>query len=323
MDGLSGTAGNGAERGPPSPHRVDGQTGVAPRPGLLASPQARYEATFFGRFQVTLGDQALDEQTWRRKGVRTLLKWLLLNPGERFGVGQLCGLLWPERDAIRAANSFHVTLHYLRRGLEPDLGRGAASMFVRNDRKQHYWLEFGDRWWTDVLEVGALSRAGREAERQREAGRAIECYEKVLRYYALTFLPEDIYDDIFEPYRSEHDRGHAHTLKRLMRLYLQDNQLPSAHAVALRALAIDPFAEEAVRTLVMVYLSQGDSAAAVRQLDELFQVMARDLGCAPNDELRALRQAIQSGDLRSLPPRTAMGRATPRLPILPQVTWRS
>ncbi len=262
------------------------------------------------------GDRALDERTLRRNGVRTLLKWFLLNPGERFGIGQLCGLLWPDRDTIRAVNNFHVTLHYLRRGLEPGLGRGAASTFVRNDRMQHYWFESGDRWWTDVLEVGALSRAGREAERQGEAGRAIECYEEVLRYYELIFLPEDIYDDIFEPYRSEHDRGHAHVLNRLMRLYLQDNQHPSAHAVALRALAIDPYAEEAVRTLVMVHLSQSDAAAAVRQLDELFQVMARDLGCAPNDELRTLRQAIQSGDLRSLPPRTVMGLTRGRRPLL-------
>ena len=146
-----------------------------------------------------------------------------------------------------------------------------------------------------------------------EAGRAIECYEKVLRYFELTFLPEDIYDDIFEPYRSEHDRGDAHMLNRLMRLYLHDNQLPTAHAVALRALACDPYAVEAVKTLVMVYLSQGDTAAAVRpSLHELSQVMARHRGCAPNDELRTLRQAIQSGDLRSMPPGTAMGPAAYR-----------
>jgi DNA-binding SARP family transcriptional activator len=261
-----------------------------------------YRAAFFGHFQVDLPDGPLGQQVLRRNGVRTLLKWFLLNPGERFSTGQLCGLLWPDRDVARAANGFHVTLHYLRRGLEPGLPRGAVSSFVASDHG-HYWFELGGRWWTDALEVAGLASAAEEAERRGDPAGSIVCHERALGYYELTFLPEDIYDDNFESYRSAYQQGHVRTLDALMRLYLDEDRLASAHALALQALAADPYAEAAVKTLVLVHLGQGDPAAAVRRLDELSQVLDRDLGAAPGNELRRLGQAIRSGHLRSLPPR--------------------
>lgn len=275
--------------------------GDLPRPDRAARADADYWASFFGRFQVTRHGEALDERVLRRNGVRTLMKWFLLNPGERFSISQLCGLLWPDRDAGRAANNFHVALHHLRRGLEPGLARGAGSSFVRSDRG-HYWFEFGGRWRTDALEVAALLDDAEQAERRSETVRAIECYERALGYYDLTFLPEDIYEDIFALYRHAHEQDHSRTLNALMRLYLHENRLAGAHALALRALAADPYAEAAVQTLVTVHLRQGDTAAALRQLHELFEVLARDLGAAPGAELRRLRQAIQSGELNSVPP---------------------
>src|SRR5579883_2352706 len=82
---------------------------------------ARYNAFFFGPFHVTRDEQPLGEPTWRRNKAKTLLKWFLLNPGDLFSVEQLSHVFWPEVAPKIAASNLHVTLHYLRRVLEPDL----------------------------------------------------------------------------------------------------------------------------------------------------------------------------------------------------------
>jgi DNA-binding SARP family transcriptional activator len=240
----------------------------------------------------------LGDLSGRRGSVRTLLKWFLLNPSDRVSASSLCEMLWPGREPARASNNLHVTLHYLRHALEPDLAKGARSRFLRHDRHQQYWFEMGGDWWTDVLEVRELARAGAAAESDGDIGRAIELYDRVTNYHELSFMPEDVYDDTFADYRRQQDQAHGEALRHLMRLYARVNQLPSAHAVALRALQLDPYDEQAVKTLVMVRLSDGNVAAAARQLDGFFDTLERDLGRRPDSELVNLRSALRSGDFQ-------------------------
>lgn len=275
-----------------------GAPGAEPALAHEVQPDAPYEATFFGRFAVRCAQHPLGELSGRRGSVRTLLKWFLLNPSVRVSASSLCEMLWPGREPARASNNLHVTLHYLRHALEPDLARGARSRFLRHDRHQQYWFEMGGDWWTDVLEVRELARAGAAAEAEGEIGRAIELYDRVANYHQLSFLPEDVYDDTFADFRHQQDQAHRESLRHLMRLYARVNQRPSVHAVALRALQLDAYDEQALKMLVMVRLSDGNAAAAARQLDGFFETLERDLGRGPDSELANLRSALRSGEFQ-------------------------
>ena len=245
-----------------------------------------------------------------------LLKWFLLNPGRRVSTEDLCALFWPGRRKKSATNNLHVNLNHLRHALEPSLPPGFSSTFIRSSQRNYYWFDPGNSWWTDILEVQALSATAGDADRRGETTRAIALYDQVVGYYRLTFLPEDVYEDAFTPYRQEHDLAHAHYLNRLMQLHLRTCQLPKALSCAMDMMCIDPYCREAVKTIVKVHTRQGNIAGAVRQLDNFFRTLEHDIGITPDNELLALRDSLT---LNCQVPH--QGNVTPRAFRIPVPPW--
>jgi DNA-binding SARP family transcriptional activator len=258
----------------------------------LSQSHARYKAYFFGPFRITLDEQPLGEPTWRRNKAKALLKWFLLNPGELFSIDQLSRLFWSDSTGKVAASNVHVALHYLRRVLEAELAPGGASTFIRHNRHNYYWFDLHDVWWTDVFDVQHISTLAQQAERDGKLSRAIEFSRQLLAYYSLTFLPEDIYEDIFSPYRRQHDYAHTQLLIHLVQLYTQASQLDDAFSCALDILSMDPYSEDAVKMLVQIHLLEGNTTGAIRQLDAFQGFLKEDLGIEPGKELLTLRRRI-------------------------------
>lgn len=253
---------------------------------------ARYKAYFFGPFRLIRNEQALGEPTWRRNKAKALLKWFLLNPGDLFSVEQLSKLFWPDIAPRVAASNLHVTLHYLRHVLEPDLPSGGLSTFIRRNRYNYYWFDLHDIWWTDIFDIQYLSTSAKEAERKAEISRAIALNCQLISYYSLTFLPEDIYEDIFSPYRRQYEYAYTQLLEHLMQLYIKNYRFEDALSYALHTLAMDPYNESAVKTIVHVHLQQGNTTGALRQLDEFETTLKQDMGIEPGKELLTLRRSI-------------------------------
>jgi DNA-binding SARP family transcriptional activator len=253
---------------------------------------ARYKASFFGPFRVLRDEQPLGEPTWRRNKAKGLLKWFLLNPGDLFSVEQLSKLFWSETTPKIAASNLHVTLHYLRHVLEPDLASGSPSTFIRRNRYNYYRFELNDMWWTDIVDVRYLSANAKEAEQAGNFSRAITLYGRLISYYNLTFLPEDIYEDTFSPYRRQHEYAYIELLEHLMRLYIQADRLDDALSCALRTLATAPYNENAVKIMVHVHLHQGNTTGALRQLDAFEDLLREEMGIEPGKELLILRKTI-------------------------------
>lgn len=253
---------------------------------------ARYKAFLFGPFRITRDEQPLGEANWRRNKAKMLLKWLLLNPGDLFSVEQLSKLLWPDIAVTAAANNLHVILHYLRHVLEPELASGSTSTFIHRNRHNYYWFDFHDVWWTDVSDIQYLSAYAKEAERQGEIARTITLSRQLISYYNQGFLPEDIYEDIFSPYRHQHDYAYTQLLEHTMKLYIQLNQLDEALSCALQILSLDPYSENAIKTIVHIYLRQGNTTGALRQIDNFQHFLKQDLGIEPGEDIFTLRNTI-------------------------------
>lgn len=261
---------------------------------LYSSSQshARYKAYFFGPFRITRDEQPLGEPTWRRNKAKALLKWFLLNPGDLFSIDQLSSLFWPDIAGKIAVSNLHVTLYYLRHVLEPELTAGCHSTFIRRNRHNYYWFDLHNVWWTDIFAVLHLSTSAKEAEGKGELSKAIALYSQLISYYSLIFLPEDIYEDIFSPYRRQHDYAYTQALERLMQLYIRVGQLDDALSCALHMLSMDPYSENAVKTMVSIHLQQGNTTGAIRQLDAFQQCLREELGIEMGKELFTLRNSI-------------------------------
>ena len=69
-----------------------------------------------GPLQVFAGDRAIDSAAWGSARPRELLVYLMMHPDGR--TKEQVGLaFWPEASAAQLRNSFHVTLHRLRKAL--------------------------------------------------------------------------------------------------------------------------------------------------------------------------------------------------------------
>lgn len=253
---------------------------------------ALYKAYLFGPFRVTHAEQPLGEPTWRRNKAKALLKWFLLNPGELFSVEQLSKLFWPGSHMKVAASNLHVTLHYLRHVLEPSLTSGQLSTFIHRNRYNYYWFDLHDKWWTDVNDVRYLSAQAKEAEHHGNLSRALLLYGQLVAYYKLTFLPEDIYEDVFSSYRRQHEYAAIQLLEHLMQLSARMGRFDEALSSALYTLSIDPYNEKAVKTLVHVHLHQGNTTGALCQLNEFEQMLQQEMGIQPGKDMIALRHSI-------------------------------
>jgi DNA-binding SARP family transcriptional activator len=256
---------------------------------------SRYQAYFFGPFRVTLDGQSLGELSWRRNKAKALLKWFLLSPGDLFALEQLGRLFWPNVTPKSAMSNLHVTIHYLRHMLEPELAPGRPSTFIRRNRHNYYWFELNDVWWTDVLETQHLSTLIKEAERCKEMSRAIALSRQLISYYKQKFLPEDVYEDIFSAHRRQHDYAYTQLLKQLIQFYMHTDQLDEALSCAFQILSsVDPYSEEAVKTIVHIHLRQENTTGAIRYLDNFQSFLKQDLGIEPGEELLKLRRYILS-----------------------------
>ncbi len=256
-------------------------------------PQEPFRAWLFGPFRVVRGSTEIADQAWTRKSARTLLKWFLLNPGRPFTVYELCDVLWPNGNAKSAAKNLHVTLHYLRRVLDPDSPRRSPSRFVRTDETGRYWFD-ENLWWTDIGEVDWLWRSVQASAERDDHDAAIATLLQLVDHYGRGFLPEELYEDAFTHFRDLHDRKHDEALHALLKLYSDLGRRYEVLAFAQRILDRDPYSECAVTALVEVHLAQGNLAAAMSELDRFVHTLKDDLGTQPSPRVVALRRRLSS-----------------------------
>ncbi|WP_369212138.1 AfsR/SARP family transcriptional regulator [Streptomyces flavofungini] len=269
---------------------MDQSPGAATTP--LSTARHEYEAWLFGPFRVHRQGAPLGDPRGGRAAARTLLKWFLLNPGQEFRDRELAEVLWPGGTGNRA-NRLHVTQHSLRRVLEPELASRQPSRFIRSDPNGRYWFEPADCWWTDADDVALVTRSARAAHRAGDTATATECYERLLAYYDRGFLPEEVYQDAFAPFRAVHEHGHEETLLHLLRLHRRAGHLYEGLTCAMRVLDRDPYSEEAATAAVEIHLEQGSLTGAVSQLEQFVRTLSEDLGVAPSPRLLALRERVR------------------------------
>jgi len=258
----------------------------------VLEPPLRFQAWLFGPFRVLRDGAEIADPAWRRASARTLLKWFLLNPCHRFSAAELCETLWAGRSRTESLNKLHVTLHHLRRVLEPDLPGRRPSSFIRTGENGRYWFDPLDCWWTDVGEMERLWRSARARSERGDPDVVIATLHRLLDYYSQGFLPEELYEDAFARFRDAHERRHDETLQALLKLYGDMGRRYEVLTCAQRMLDRDPYSECAVTALVESYLEQGNRAAAISELDRFVRLLNDDLGVQPSRRLMALRERM-------------------------------
>lgn len=256
--------------------------------------QATYRAYLFGPFRLFCGDQPVGELMQRRNKARMILKWFLLNPGKLGSADEFIDLFWPEISSDKALGNFHVTMHYLRRMLEPALGARQESSFIHRKPNNFYWFQMDENWWMDTSNLEMLLERAREYDIRGDYRRAAYYYRKAATYCSQGLLPEDESEEWLIPYRARHKHTYTQVLMRLIQLYTQWNEFEDVLEYAYQSILSDPYSEIAIQAIVDAHLQQGNITIAQNRLDSFWSSLHSDLGLRPNKEFYRLRERIRA-----------------------------
>jgi predicted ATPase/DNA-binding SARP family transcriptional activator len=227
-----------------------------------------------GPLQVFVSDRAVDAAAWGSARPRELLVYLLMHPEGR--TKEQVGLaFWPEASAPQLRNSFHVTLHRLRKAL------GGAD-----------WVALeGDRYRVDpalVAEFDAESfeREVREATQALKRGEAdtVVRLERALERYRGDLLDGEPVGDWYMEHRDRLQRMYVDALMLLGRRYEAEERHGKASEAYGRVLARDELHEEALLALLRCEAAGGNRSQALRIYRRFADKMRAELDAEPSAE---------------------------------------
>jgi TolB-like protein/DNA-binding SARP family transcriptional activator/Tfp pilus assembly protein PilF len=232
----------------------------------------RWRVNLLGRFELRAPD-GREIALGARKSI-ALLALLAAAPGQRLSRDRLAVLLWEDMPDAQARGNLRQLLAATRRPapfLEADGGSiGFSAGMVATD-------------------LGDFEKAIAEdtpATLERAAG----------LYRADLLDGFSLRDRDFDEWLTgERERLREHALQLFLRLMERAAATGVEPAIrwALRILAVDPVHEPAHRALMELYAAQGRHGAALRQYEQLREMLARELGARPEPETDALVRRIR------------------------------
>ena len=211
------------------------------------------------------------ELLWRKH--LALLIYLARSPRGRTRE-HLVGLLWPEKPETDARHSLTVAIGALRRHVgEAGLETSAARVRLAPETVH-----------LDLDELDALV-----ASKDWEAAAGVITGD-FLEGFSVPGAP--IFDDWLENERSAIRNRSVEVLTNYADQLLNQGQAPTAVAVALRALALDPGSERALRSCMKSLALAGDRSGAIEKYERFCARLNRELGTSAGAETEALAQRI-------------------------------
>ena len=238
-----------------------------------------------GPLQVFVGNDLIDTTLWGSARPRELLIYLLMHPEGR--TKEQVGLaFWPEASSAQLRNSFHVTLHRLRKAL-----RNPDWITLSNDRYVVNPMVVAE------FDVGAFENeitAARRALKRREEG-APAMLEKAIARYRGDFMDGEPAGDWHLEHRDRLQRLFVDGLMELGNRHAEEHRVAKAADAYRRVLARDDLNEEAVRALMRCYSSVGERGQALKLYQRFVDRLRKELDAEPEEETVELFDEIRAG----------------------------
>lgn len=242
---------------------------------------APVEIHLLGPLQLRRNGQAVTEGEWGIERAKVLLAYLLWKGSFGASRAELSLALWPDRPVDEVANVFHVTVHRLRKVLEPELRRARDSGYIRHDSGRYYF-EAQAPHRLDVTTFKALA-----------ADSAPEALQQAVTLYRGSYL-EDVawvLPPEVEIQRRRLEQLYVDALRRLTAPLDGYEAIPYLE----KLLAVEPIDEAAQVALVSTYLSRGRLGLARRQVVRWRQALA-ELSLDPSPQTRTLWARVEGED---------------------------
>lgn len=248
-----------------------------------------------GGFQVKRGERIITDEAGRAVRAISLLKYLAANANRWVPRDEILEVLWADKSPEDAVNNFNVTLHALRRLLEPALERGTASHYIRTQAGSYRFIPPGG-YTLDVEEFEGLCEEARALDSSGRSTESIAVCRAAAEKYAGDFLPGDVYEAWTVSRREALRQSFVRVLLRLSSLLLERNLLAEAAARARQAIKADPWREDAHRLLMTALARAGQRAKALQHFYSMEEAFMAEFGVGPEEDTVRLFEKVSAGD---------------------------
>lgn len=237
--------------------------------------------SFLGVFLVTRSGAPVD--TLRYDKVRCLLAWLVVESNRPHRRERLAALFWPDLPIARARQNLSQALYLVRKGLDPAARK--PSCLAITSRTVQFVADAGCE--VDVFRFADLGAAD-----------SYSGWEDAAALYCGAFLEGLAIDESteFEEWlllqREYYARMAASLFARLAHHCAASGDYDAALGWAQRWLALDPWQEEAHRTIMSVLAAAGRRCDALAHYAMCRQMLLDGLGAEPSAATIALYEEI-------------------------------
>jgi LuxR family maltose regulon positive regulatory protein len=243
-----------------------------------------------GGFRVRRGESPLEEQAWEGNQPRLLLKALIAHGPLEMPKDVLIEDLWPDAAPEITEKNFKVTLHRLRKSLEPAVNKTFGSAYVH--LKANLVSLDQELCQVDVNEFLRLYKIATHNDAQGHPKEALSFYHQALEFYGGDFLPEELYLPWAEAKREELRSIYLELLRRLARLQENRGSLTKAIDCYRKLLQADPFSDEPYQKLMLLYAHKGMRSAALKVYEDCRQALRQGLQMEPDEATTAIYRKI-------------------------------
>ncbi len=247
----------------------------------------------FGGFAVhRQGTTIVDGNEWHGHQPKLLLKSIVAHGGRNVPRDVLIEDLWPNTDADAALRRFKVTLHRLRRTLEPKMNQNFGWAYVH--LKDNLVTLDEELCRIDVTAFHQLCRRLRRIEPLGADEKALGLCQQIRDLYRGDFLPEEPYAPWVEVKRALLRDDFVRVLERMVEILERRQDIDTLIEALKAMIQIAPARDDIRRRLMHWYDHRGDHAMALAVYRDFHTFLSVDLDVAPDPETTALYHRLRA-----------------------------
>ena len=246
------------------------------------------QVTTLGGFRLQVDQQVLTDEINRSQKLWNVLCYLIVHRDRNVPQSELIELFWGEENSSNPSNALKTLLYRVRSLLEPLFPDGPEP--ILSQRGSYSW----NPAIACTVDAESMEALCRQASASGTAQKRTALYRQAVGLYRGDFLPK-LDTQMWVVSLSAHYHAlFLEAVKSYAALLEQAQNYEEMAELCTRASQLDPLDESLHILIVRALLRQGKDAAALSHYEAATDLLYRNLGVRPSEELRELYREIMA-----------------------------
>ena len=248
--------------------------------------------SLLGGFALEVDGASLTDDINRSLKLWSVLAYLTLHRERAVPQSEFIELFWPDDHSSNPVNALKTLLYRIRAMLEPLFGQEIQP--ILSQRGAYIWNP-AVGCTLDIDRFEELCRLG--GDTQRTAEERMTSYREAVELYKGDLLPKLSHQMWLVPMAVRYHTAYIAAVKDFAVLLDEAALYEEMHEVCARASDLDNLDEGLHTLIVRALLRQGKDAAALEHYEKATDLLYRNLGVRPSEELRSLYKEIMATEM--------------------------